>query len=244
MKSLIAMSMHKAGSSITDRILVEFCKTRGYQIDRINPQVSSSPLREMDFFIEYQKKMVPEGLYYGMARGPYVKDMERVFELKTIVQMRDPRDCITSAYFSFMKSHQPPEDPEKAAKFMERREQMEQTDIDAYALSRVDNYNKRMKVLQDIIDRHDDVLVLTYEEMVANTETWLDQIASFLGQPLTDELRATLGDDIDFSVDTEDASQHKRQVTPGDHARKLKPETIVEMNKVLGPGMEKFGYTV
>lgn len=40
----------------------------------------------------------------------------------------------------------------------------------------------------------------------------------------------------------EDAARHKRQVPPGDHRRKLRPETIAAMNAVIGEELGRFGY--
>ncbi|QKD83329.1 hypothetical protein HPC62_14990 [Thermoleptolyngbya sichuanensis A183] len=35
----------------------------------------------------------------------------------------------------------------------------------------------------------------------------------------------------DFQVEDEDVYRHKRQVLPGDHTRKLQPETIAVLNE-------------
>jgi hypothetical protein len=42
----MALSMHKAGSSIADLIFLDFCEERGYAIDRIFQLTKSSPLSE------------------------------------------------------------------------------------------------------------------------------------------------------------------------------------------------------
>ena len=242
MKSLVALSMHKAGSTITDRILTRFCSAKGYEIDLLDYHLEASPLEPGDFLVGFEKSMRAEDVYYGIIRGPFGNRLTRLGEFRIIVQLRDPRDCITSAYFSFGKSHKPPEDPVKARAFHERRGLFLSVDIDTMTLQMVENYRIRMQVLADIIDVHEDVLVLKYEDMVLNTEHWLGQIAGFLDQPLTDELRRKLGDDIDFSIDSEDSSRHKRQVLPGDHTRKLKPETIARMNEVLADVLRRFDY--
>lgn len=241
-KSVICLSMHKAGSTIADKILLDFFNAKGMEIDRISLGVPSSPLTERDVFITYQDKMQPTGVYYGIARGAYVSEMPVIKDLKVIVQVRDPRDCITSAYFSFKTSHRPPKDPEKRKAFMKRRRKLENLDIDEYALAQVKGYQNRMRILRDIIEAHDDILVLKYEDMVEHTEDWLGRISEFTQQPLTEDLRTDLGEKIDFSVDAEDISRHKRQVSPGDHTRKLKPETIAEMSEQMQDELAFFGY--
>lgn len=242
LKSLIALSMHKAGSSIANRILQDFAVCRGYELDVIAGRVSASPLPEATFYEDYQAHMVPHGVYYGVARGPYVQNMPIIGQLRTIVQVRDPRDCITSLFFSLRESHVPPQDPEKLAKFLENREAMAAVEIDRFARGQATGYHERMQILGRIIDAHDDALVLHYEEMVQDTERWLARIAAFLEQPVTGELRARLGDKIDFTVAREDAASHKRQVAPGDHRRKLSPDTIAAMNDTLRADLRRFGY--
>ena len=241
-KSIISLSMHKAGSTIIDRILTDVLTEKGMALDRIDQRVPSSPLTEGEIFINYQEKMILNGVYYGVARGAYVSEMPIIDKLKIIVQVRDPRDCITSAYFSFKTSHVPPEDPEKRNAFMERRKKIENLSIDEYALTQVGGYKYRMSILHDIIQRHNDALILKYEDMVECTEEWLAQISDFVGQPITPALRQKLGDKIDFVVDKEDASRHKRQVAPGDHKRKLRPETAAAMSRRLSGELTDFGY--
>lgn len=191
----------------------------------------------------YQSEMKLDDTYYGVARSVYVSKMPILSKMKLIIQVRDPRDCLTSAYFSFKASHIPPEDPAKLAEFMERREKLQNTDIDQYVLSEVHSYITRMNVLKDLIADHDDALVLTYEEMVTDTDSWLAKVSDFIEQPLTDDLLSRLGETINFTVNKEDVSQHKRQVTPGDHKRKLKPETIAEMSDRLREQLDYFGYS-
>jgi hypothetical protein len=40
----------------------------------------------------------------------------------------------------------------------------------------------------------------------------------------------------------ENVSKHIRQRTPGDHLRKLTPETVAFLNEQLGPVLRGFGY--
>ncbi|SFU17871.1 sulfotransferase domain-containing protein [Sedimentitalea nanhaiensis] len=243
-KSLLALSMHKAGSSITNKILTDFCCEKGIEIDDISQGVLASPLPEREVFLRAQSGMHRGGAYFGMARGPYVRDMKIIPALRIVVQLRDPRDCITSAYFSYTKSHRPPADPEKLKEFMARRDELKMMSIDEFACDRAQNYVNRMTILADILADHPEALVLKYEEMVTDTPAWLNRIAAFLDQPVTDSLRDRLGHKIDFSVAREDVSKHKRQVAPGDHARKLTPQTIAVLNAKLAAPMGRLGYGI
>lgn len=241
-KSVISTSMHKAGSSIADSIITDILAAKGMELDRISLQVPASPLSAAEIYKNYQIHMKETGVYYGIARGPYVSDMPVLYRLKVIVQVRDPRDCLTSAYFSLKKSHVPPIDPEKLRQFMERRRKLETLDINEYVRQKADEYRNRLRILRELVQRHDDVLVLKYEDMVERTEQWLEQIALFVDQPITSALRTKLGEKVDFSVDKEDISKHKRQVSPGDHKRKLSEKTIREISDTMADEMAFFGY--
>ena len=55
--------------------------------------------------------------------------------------------------------------------------------------------------------------------------------------------RAKLIAESNDSVNTkENKMKHKRQVTPGDHRRKLKPETIAKLNTDLADILTRYGY--
>lgn len=242
MKSVVAASMHKAGSTIANAIFLDFFAALGYEIDEISKKSWASHLNEAEFYLDYQKNIRADGVYYGIARGPYVANMDKIHSLRIIVQIRDPRDCLTSLYFSQKESHTQPPDPERAKLFSERRKKIDEVGIDQFVLDLAENYKRRMEVLSKIIDSHNDILVLRYEEMTENTNKWLGQISDFLDQPITDKLHAKLSNKTRFSVDVEDSSKHKRQITPGDYKRKLKPETITQLNNILMHELHSFDY--
>ncbi|MGK7294231.1 MAG: sulfotransferase domain-containing protein [Candidatus Wenzhouxiangella sp. M2_3B_020] len=242
MQSLLTLSMHKAGSTIADQIILEFCVEKGYDVDRISRQVRTSSVPESQVFVNYQSAMRTEGIYYGVARGPYVADMSIIPFLKVIVHVRDPRDCLTSSYYSSRYSHAPPKNPDKVKVFREKRDQASRMTIDEFVLARVRGYVERMQILKNIVQTHDNALLLNYETMVEETQVWLGKIAGFLDVDITDELKRRINDKADFNVDKEDLSQHKRQVRPGDHERKLEPSTIKALDNALGDLLDYFGY--
>lgn len=243
MKSAIAVSMHKAGSSVTDLILTDMTRAAGYETELISPQVPASPLNEPDFFHAYAERIRPEGgIYYGMARHYGAHDMPILHDLRLIAQMRDPRDCLTSGFFSFGGAHQAPADPGKRAEFMARRDQINAMDIDRYVIENAQNYLMRCEKIRQLVETHPDLLLLEYADMVDRTQEWLDKIADFLDLEIAEWLQAICDKRLDFDVEKEDPSKHKRQVRPGDYRRKLKPGTIEQVNKVLAPALEYFDY--
>ena len=82
---------------------------------------------------------------------------------------------------------------------------------------------------QSLLDKPN-VLFVTYEKMVTDFDTWLDSIIEFLKLKVSPELVSKIKEEADFTVKEENIYAHKRQVLPGEHQRKLKPETIEILN--------------
>ena len=244
MKSIMALSMHKAGSTVANYIFMEILKEKGYEIDDISERVMGSPLPEPEVYFQYENKMSLEGTYYGIARSTEAHTMEILKNIRLVIQVRDPRDCITSLYFSYVGSHRLPDDPKKREQFLAERQEVAKTDINSFALWHADEYVYRLETIKNILEGHQDVLLLKYEDMVENTPKWLKEFSDFVAQPITPDLGGRISHLLDFTVPNEDSNQHKRQVIPGDHKRKLSPETISAMNEKLGPILNTFGYNL
>ena len=94
---------------------------------------------------------------------------------------------------------------------------------------------------QELIGKSN-VLLLKYEDMVTDFDTWLNCLLEFLDLEVSQPLMAEIKAAASFKVDKEDAYKHKRHVTPGDYKRKLKPETIGALNEKSNEILERFGY--
>ena len=244
-KSLVMTSTHKAGSSIAHRIVLQFARDMGYGEDLIEPAGWRAPGSLFDYCVAAQGHMQDRGMYYGMFRDLYMGDMPRLLDMRMIMQVRDQRDCITSHYYSMAQSHALSPDPARAAEFSAKRAEVQTMSVDEFAL----NYHRfaaafpeRLAILQSILRTHPDCLLLKYEDMVSAPQIWLDTIAQFLDHPIQGKLQRRLTRIADFTPSREDPNSHRRQITPGDHRRKLKPETIEQLNADLTDGLAFFGY--
>jgi len=244
-KSLVMTSTHKAGSSIAQRIVLQFVREMGYGEDLVETVGWATPGSLSQYCLKAQGRMQDNAMFYGMFRDLYMGDMPRLLDLAMIMQVRDPRDCITSHYYSIAQSHALPPDPARAAEFNANRAEVQAISIDEFAL----NYHRfaapfpeRLAILQRILQTHPDCLLLKYEDMVTETQTWLASIAHFLDHPVRGRLQRRLNRIADFAPTPEDPGQHRRQITPGDHRRKLQPETIERLNEELRDGLTFFGY--
>ncbi|MCP4217175.1 MAG: sulfotransferase domain-containing protein [bacterium] len=189
----------------------------------------------------------PTGYFYGPFRS-FNKGIPRLENYKVILVLRDPRDVVVSAYYSMISHVTPLLESDKAVQTrMERRKKNLADTVDQYVLKKLEgemSYLRRYYEYHRELKDKPNVLLLKYEDMVSDFDSWLERLLDFTGMDvapgLIEEIKAGAG----FNVKTEDVSKHKRQVTPGDHRRKLKPETIKVLNAETAKILELFDYPV
>lgn len=177
----------------------------------------------------------PRGYYYGPI-GTY-REISSFHKYRVILQLRDPRDVLTSLYFSTGFSH-----AVISKKLIRRRKEALAQSIDQFVLDYADEYLAiYTSYCQKLLGR-ENTLFLKYEDMVTDFPIWLDRLSSHLG--LSDQVATLkqLGVETQFSVRNEDRYSQKRQVTPGDHLRKLRPETIAELNSRFDVVLKRLSY--
>jgi hypothetical protein len=181
-------------------------------------------------------------LYAPIRRPTLLTGLPHLRDFRVIVMLRDPRDCLTSLYFSVAYSHRPPRDRSVQAAFFENRDRVQRSPPDEFVLARARQWARRYERYCTSLERFDNVRLLTYEQLVLDFPGWLDRLSQAWGLTIDGRLRSDLMEMADFDVDHEDMFSHKRQVLPGDHRRKLRPDTIVELNRQFGPVLQRLGY--
>src|SRR6478672_12560968 len=182
------------------------------------------------------------GEIYGPFRGfiPTIKNMENYKKFKLVLMLRDPRDVMTSLYFSSAYSHgiQP---SQKQAIQAVRKLALE-SNIDDYVVkynkSFLSNYNLYCRELLG----ESNVLLVTYEEMVNNFSAWLRTVIDFFQIEVSQGFIESLVKEVEFDVSQENVYAHKRQVKPGDHRRKLKVTTIRQLNLEFEHILKRLNY--
>jgi hypothetical protein len=117
-------------------------------------------------------------------------------------------------------------------------------DIDAYVLSEAPQWLRRYETYCTALTENQNVQLVKYEQLVLDFPGWLDRVTDVLKVSLPRRTKNKLFRMADFTVDQEDVHSHKRQVLPGDHRRKLKPETIDQLTAVLRPVLKHLDYSV
>lgn len=151
---------------------------------------------------------------------------------RTIFLVRDPRDMLTSQYFSVAISHPPPGSslrPDRKDAFEARRAQVRDMQIDEYVLRMSSNvlrtYETTLQKLNSVNHK-----IYRYEDVVFDKIDWLKDIATYLSMEIKAETIEGIVRSIDVVPNQENAASHIRKVTPGDHKEKLLPATIDALN--------------
>jgi hypothetical protein len=175
------------------------------------------------------------GYYYGPI-GSY-REIPSADKYKIVLQLRDPRDMLTSLYFSTAYSHELINE-----KMVQRRLASLQQTVDEYVLSAAPDYMSIYERYIASLLLRENVLFLKYEEMVSDFPVWLDRLTQHC--ELSDQVNAIaqIKKNADFKVEKEDAYSQRRQVTPGDYHRKLKSETVEQLNSMFSSVLRQLNY--
>lgn len=265
-RSLLFFTVHKAASSFAAQLLHRIARDHeictldydGY-LRAVGPNADDRALRPTlesifhsdqaddpgDLQSNLEILFRPQGCLYAPIRRPtLLTSLKQLDRFQSIILLRDPRDCLTSLYFSIAYSHRPPENSEARQQFFAHREEVRQREIDEFVLAEAPHWLQRYSQYCAALQQHANVHLLTYEQLVLDFSSWLDRLSEIWGLTFSRRLRNRLIRMASFDVKNEDIYSHKRQVLPGDHRRKLQPETIREVSELFRPVLEPLGYSV
>lgn len=241
--SVFIMTIHKAASSFVGaEIIPALAKAQGFEFFDISAKAFKAGANYRETVQQHMSTLESPGYCFGPFRGPMVLNMLDISDNRLLVHVRDPRDCVVSAYYSFGYSHTIPPGKEEKQRFMERRERILSQSIDDYAIEEIGTVVKRLRAYLKHAYRADQYLISRYENMVLDFPNWVRQVSAFIGGGDGSAAVEGLIQKVSFETKGEDIYKHKRQVMPGDHLRKLKPETIAQLNESCGDLLEKLGY--
>ena len=185
----------------------------------------------------------PTGYCYGGWRYfPNSYTIPILDRCKSVLLVRDPRDMIVSHYFSLKHSHPLPLARTSGGKnFSETRLQAELLSVDDYALlwaPRFRAFNEGYRAVKI----QPGVKTYRYEDVVFRKRDWVLDMLEHLGWSIDQATVFETVDPLDIRPGKEDVGEHVRQVSPGDHKRKLKPETIDAISAELADMISEYGY--
>ncbi|MQC26951.1 MAG: hypothetical protein DWG76_05835 [Chloroflexi bacterium] len=177
----------------------------------------------------------PKGYLYGPI-GSF-RNIPNRPNYRVLLQLRDPRDVLTSLYYSSAYSH-----PIINRKLLKRRKEAVDMTVDEYVLANAEHYFQLYERYCNELLSQPEVLFVQYELMVSDFPNWLEQVCEHLNLTRHQAVIDRLLQEANFQVDKEDKYSHRRQVTPGDHLRKLQSETVAQLNQRFAPVLPQLGY--
>lgn len=246
--SIVFYTVHKCASVYVGGILSHLARASGMTPLDFEAYIYEHGRTERDGYLVYGPGAAelyrPSGCVYGPFRqfNPAITQIDR---FRVVLNLRDPRDVLTSYYFSIAYSHTTPgANAEESRRTLQARRDSKSMSIDEFVLAESERFVELYRVYCDQLFGKPGVLLVKYEEMVSDFPKWLNRIVEFAGMDQSGDAVEELIRTADFSVEAEDFKAKKRQVTPGDHRRKLDSQTIETLNRQFGPSLERLGYAI
>jgi len=238
-QSILLFTTEKCASTYTTKILRQLAESKEMYCADIEAYFSIKSIDPIQYFSEKEKRktvFTKTGKYLGPLRKYYpIEDLDSY--LKVLV-LRDPRDVLTSFYYSKLHSH-----IVISEDFYKERKKYENYEVDEFVEAYLPIVKATYQSYCDQLLGTDNLIILPYEMLVSDFDSWLDQLVTFLDlgeidQDLISELKAneknTLADG--------NKNSHIRNKTPGDYKRKLKPDTQAYLTKELQSILKTLNY--
>ena len=244
-KPKIFFTMHRSGSTVLASIVSKICmttKTSFVNVSSLGPGALNEKMLQGTSITACPVRLCAR---VNRVDENLMKTVEsRNDQFDVIWNIRDPRDVAVSMFYSFCYGHAGVGGQDKIGKFRE-------AGIDDFMFKVLFNKNFIQRGTGDttsLYDRYKYVCntflnkatVVKYEEMVTDFESWLIKLESVYG-PMNRK-RVCKFAKPKFKVGKENPNSLKRQITPGDYKRKLKKETIEEINDRMGVILKLLNY--
>ncbi len=238
--SILLFTTHKCASTLTNKLLGQLCESSLYtQIDLeayyaltekdiLKVKKDQSTLNKID---------KPVGFLFAPLR--YFLPFPQIENYKIVLVLRDPRDVLTSYYYSKLYSHYVIN-----KQFKKERAYYKNHSIDQFVLemasdikSRYENYINHILPLKNVIN-------LPYELLVTDFPVWIKKLNHFLSLNENQDVIKSIIDNTHFVKKEENQNEQIRNITPGDYKNKLAPETILALNKTLKKVLVELNYAI
>jgi len=237
--SILLFTTEKCASTYTTKILGRLATAHDLFTADVEAYFSVKSIDANHYFSERAHRLAvfqPTGRYLGPLRNYYpIEDIETY--LKVLV-LRDPRDVLTSFYYSKLHSH-----IVISEDFYRERQKYKDYDIDRFVIEYLPIVKHRYQTYCDQLLGTDNLIILPYELLVSDFDAWLDRLLTFLDLGDSDpHLISELKANEKNTVADGEKTSHIRNKTPGDYKRKLKPETQAHLTQELQSILKNLDY--
>jgi hypothetical protein len=180
-RSTLIWTTHKCASTFVSRFLAAVDGVDGYRhfdyagsIYRLGNKLNL----ENPYLIERRGGNLlfrPYGEIYGPLRSPI--EIPNRENFVNIFFLRDPRDVLVSAYYSFAYSHSIPKHDQSRSRLLEMRERVLSSTIDDYCLREADNWIiPYYRQYEEYRESSPDSYFFSYDEYRMDPETFIENI--------------------------------------------------------------------
>ena len=182
------------------------------------------------------------GPFYGLDKEEFTLTIPKLDDFKILLMLRDPRDVLTSYYYHH--AYELYENPAKKSFIQERSRETLRKSIDEWVIGKSTFFGERYRTYLATFADKPNVHLSKYEDMIEDFPMWLDSLQKFMNMNVSEKTLNSILQKADFSIEKENVKDHKRQVVPGDHRRKLKPETIRHLNSEFKEVLAALNYAI
>lgn len=242
------LGLRKSGSTLLNKIMHFIAKRNDLHTVDLAGTFFQSGMKVTDWQDKDLSEVIrPGNMYLGFRALPKAMEGLEVFQTsRRIFMFRDPRDALVSQYFSDAYSHSLPSAKTEAGKagtqdFLAKREKALATDINDYVLQHAPNMDRTFMAYAEVL-ASPLTLPLRYEEYIFTKKRLIHNIVDHFGLKINKGAVETLMGQVDIVPGSEDAKKFVRNVVPGDHRRKLTPETIDKLDRKLQNSLRAYNY--
>ena len=251
--SVYSFSMAKAGSTLLYNMLSQLAPSAHLTYFSIEDYLFAHNVSPVNRPGHIGDVIRAEGFCYGGFRQYPAFRVPWMNKAKITFLVRDPRDMMTSLYFSLLGSHRIPKADETAnsadapagaaERMLKARERLQSTDINTFARRSVNTY---LKIFEGYVAQgfawRPNVAVYRYEDVIFAKEDWVRDICEWYQWDIDPARQREVAAMFDERPAQERPLEHVRQVTPGNHRAHLTEATSAVIVEALAEYMRIFGY--
>jgi len=249
-KGILVFTMHRSASMLIHYFCRIICDNIG--MTYYSPNEDSLPESEAIFDEEFWED---KSGCFGPIR--WFVNVPNIDNYKIILHLRDPRDVLVSMFYMYGYAHNG-----QIAGYSGCRKEVADKGIDDFVLTmttgipHIERYGTgQSSLMGNVLERYEsyianllyrpNVTFIKYEEMVNDFPTWIHKLLDVFEPPNKNSIADVFikRAKVEFSGKREDKWEHIRKITPGDYKEKLKPETIVELNKRFENVLDRLDYS-
>jgi hypothetical protein len=237
-QSVILFTTFKCASTLLSKLTREFCKRSG--LTNVDFDVYLSHQEEdVDKWFSSQAFLKNAFRDKGYVYGPFrsYRNIPEINNYKLLLLLRDPRDVLTSHYYSIAYSH-----GVMNTKLLEKRRRAKKQTVDEFVVS---NYEDILNIYKEYADKligNKNVVYWKYEDMIARPKDFIISFANLVGANITEHEIKSIVENEFVLPEKEDVQKHRRSGKTGQYKIKLTHETINFLNHKFNRVLLSLGY--